>query len=65
MFFFSPIFAEPQFVASFDAGEQVLFFLRELAVEYSNCGKKIYSRVARVCKVSFTLFVIICLSISL
>lgn len=41
---------EPQFVASFDAGEQVFFFLRELAVEYSNCGKKIYSRVARVCK---------------
>uniref|UniRef100_A0A0L8G6D4 Semaphorin-2A n=1 Tax=Octopus bimaculoides TaxID=37653 RepID=A0A0L8G6D4_OCTBM len=41
---------EPQFVASFNTKDQVLFFLRELAVEYGNCGKKIYSRVARVCK---------------
>lgn len=26
------------------------FFFREPAVEYMNCGKNIYSRVARVCK---------------
>lgn len=26
------------------------FFFRETAVEYINCGKAVYSRVARVCK---------------
>lgn len=26
------------------------FFFRETAVEYINCGKNVYSRVARVCK---------------
>ncbi|KAK6188942.1 hypothetical protein SNE40_005016 [Patella caerulea] len=41
---------EPQFVGSFDVGSQVYFFLREVALEYQNCGKKIYSRIARVCK---------------
>ncbi|BFY97577.1 hypothetical protein BsWGS_00617 [Bradybaena similaris] len=41
---------EPQFVGSFDVGEHVYFFYREVALEYTNCGKKIYSRVARVCK---------------
>lgn len=43
-------FAEPNFVGSFDIGEFVLFFFRETAVEYINCGKSVYSRVARVCK---------------
>src|SRR5699024_6558967 len=43
---------EPNFVGSFDIGEFVYFFFRESAVEYINCGKNIYSRVARVCKVS-------------
>ncbi|XP_049774301.1 semaphorin-2A isoform X1 [Schistocerca gregaria] len=40
----------PNFVGSFDVGEYVLFFFRETAVEYINCGKSVYSRVARVCK---------------
>lgn len=44
---------EPNFVGSFDVGDYVYFFFRESAVEYINCGKSIYSRVARVCKVSF------------
>ncbi|VVC90235.1 unnamed protein product [Leptidea sinapis] len=38
------------FVGSFDVGEYVLFFFRETAVEFMNCGKAVYSRVARVCK---------------
>lgn len=37
-------------MGSFDIGEYVLFFFRETAVEYINCGKSVYSRVARVCK---------------
>ncbi|XP_071453669.1 semaphorin-2A-like [Hetaerina americana] len=41
---------KPNFVASFDVGKYVFFFFRETAVEYINCGKSIYSRVARVCK---------------
>ncbi|XP_047003518.1 semaphorin-2A-like [Schistocerca americana] len=41
---------KPNFVGSFDVGEHVLFFFREPAVEYINCGKSVYSRVARVCK---------------
>ncbi|KAK7863777.1 hypothetical protein R5R35_009583 [Gryllus longicercus] len=28
----------------------IFFFFRETAVEYINCGKTVYSRVARVCK---------------
>lgn len=35
---------------SFDYGDFVFFFFRETAVEYMNCGKRVYSRVARVCK---------------
>lgn len=42
--------AEPNFVGSFDIGEYVYFFFRETAVEYINCGKAVYSRIARVCK---------------
>ncbi|KAL5285645.1 Sema-2a.2 family protein [Megaselia abdita] len=41
---------KPNFVGSFDIGEYVYFFFREHAVEYINCGKAIYSRVARICK---------------
>lgn len=41
---------KPHFVGSFDIGDYVYFFFRESAVEYINCGKNIYSRVARVCK---------------
>lgn len=44
------IFIEPNFVGSFDIGEYVYFFFRETAVEYINCGKAVYSRIARVCK---------------
>lgn len=41
---------EPYFVQSFDVGKYVYFFFREHAIEYMNCGKAVYSRVARVCK---------------
>lgn len=41
---------EPNFVASFADASHVYFWLRENAVEYMNCGKAVYSRVARVCK---------------
>lgn len=39
----------PTFVNSFHHESQVYFFFRETAVEYINCGKRIYSRVGRVC----------------
>lgn len=41
---------DPQFVGSFEADEFVYFVFRETAVEYMNCGKVVYSRIARVCK---------------
>nr|XP_021490329.1 semaphorin-5B [Meriones unguiculatus] len=40
---------EPNFVAAFDIGLFAYFFLRENAVEH-DCGRTVYSRVARVCK---------------
>lgn len=40
----------PDFVSSMAQGDFVYFFFRETAVEYINCGKAVYSRVARVCK---------------
>ncbi|XP_018027086.1 semaphorin-1A [Hyalella azteca] len=40
----------PDFVSSFALGDFVYFFFRETAVEYLNCGKTLYSRVARVCR---------------
>ncbi|XP_066248639.1 semaphorin-1A-like [Euwallacea similis] len=40
----------PSFVSSITHEEYIYFFFRETAVEYMNCGKIIYSRVARVCK---------------
>lgn len=40
----------PEFVGSVEAEQFVYFFFREAAVEYTNCGKAVYSRVARVCK---------------
>lgn len=42
--------SEPSFVGSFEIGEFVYVFYRESAVEFMNCGKAVYSRVARVCK---------------
>ncbi|XP_071943276.1 semaphorin-5B-like [Antedon mediterranea] len=41
---------EPNFVASFEIDPYIYIFFRETAVEYTNCGKAIYSRVARICK---------------
>uniref|UniRef100_A0AAV2JVD2 Semaphorin-2A n=1 Tax=Knipowitschia caucasica TaxID=637954 RepID=A0AAV2JVD2_KNICA len=40
---------EPHFISAYDIGLFTLFFLRENAVEH-DCGKTVYSRVARVCK---------------
>ncbi|RXM27703.1 Semaphorin-5B [Acipenser ruthenus] len=40
---------EPNFIAAYDMGLFTYFFLRENAVEH-DCGKVVYSRVARVCK---------------
>jgi semaphorin 6 len=40
----------PSFVGSFEDPHFVYFFFREGAVEYMNCGKSVFSRVARVCK---------------
>ncbi|KAG8198673.1 hypothetical protein JTE90_015501 [Oedothorax gibbosus] len=39
----------PSFVSSIHHADYVYFFFRETAVEYINCGKAVYSRVARVC----------------
>ncbi|ULU09666.1 hypothetical protein L3Y34_014213 [Caenorhabditis briggsae] len=41
---------EPQFVGSFDVGQHVLFFFREIAHDNSFGERIIHSRVARVCK---------------
>ena len=41
---------KPDFVGSYEIGDHVYFFFREVAAEYMNCGKAVYSRVARVCK---------------
>ncbi|KAL1492641.1 hypothetical protein ABEB36_010871 [Hypothenemus hampei] len=41
---------DPEFVASFETHDFVYFLFKETAVEYINCGKVIYSRIARVCK---------------
>ncbi|XP_045538150.1 semaphorin-5B [Papilio machaon] len=41
---------EPHFVGSFEDDYYVYFVFREVAVEHLNCGKTIYSRIARVCK---------------
>ncbi|CAH1153476.1 unnamed protein product [Phaedon cochleariae] len=41
---------EPQFVGSFESDRFVYFLFREAAVEFINCGKSVYSRIARVCK---------------
>lgn len=44
-------FIDPQFVGSFDVDDRVFIFFRETAVETDPGEKKIYSRVAKVCKV--------------
>ncbi|OXB65581.1 hypothetical protein ASZ78_015041, partial [Callipepla squamata] len=40
---------KPNFIAAYDIGLFTYFFFRENAVEH-DCGKTVYSRVARVCK---------------
>lgn len=42
--------AQPDFVATFETDTYVYFLFRENAIEYMNCGKAVYSRIARVCK---------------
>ena len=37
----------PDFVASFSDNDFVYFFFREEAVEHTNCGKTVFSRVVR------------------
>lgn len=41
---------EPDFVSAYEVDNFIYFFFREVATEYINCGKRIYARVARVCK---------------
>lgn len=41
---------EPNFVSSYEIDSYIYFFFRETAVEHINCGKKVYSRIARICK---------------
>lgn len=41
---------EPQFVGSFEHDKFIYFLFKEAAVEYMNCGKIVYSRIARMCK---------------
>ncbi|XP_063381388.1 semaphorin-5B [Cydia fagiglandana] len=41
---------QPEFVGSFEDDFYVYFVFREYAVEFMNCGKAVYSRIARVCK---------------
>ncbi|KAJ8307413.1 hypothetical protein KUTeg_015497 [Tegillarca granosa] len=40
----------PNFVSAYEIDDFVYVFFREVAVEYINCGKRVFSRVARVCK---------------
>ena len=42
--------AQPDFVGSFETEDFIYFLFREAAVEFMNCGKAVYSRIARVCK---------------
>jgi len=44
-------------VSSFDIGDHVYFFFRELSLEHATCGRVTYSRVARVCKVHATVMI--------
>ncbi|XP_068144589.1 semaphorin-1A [Drosophila tropicalis] len=41
---------QPDFVGTIERKGYVLFFFRELSMEFMNFGKAVYSRVARVCK---------------
>ncbi|CAD7011848.1 unnamed protein product [Ceratitis capitata] len=41
---------QPDFVGAVERDGYVMFFFREISMEFMNFGKTIYSRVARVCK---------------
>ncbi|XP_073846394.1 semaphorin 1b [Musca autumnalis] len=41
---------QPDFVGAIERNGYVMFFFREIAMEFMNFGKTIYSRVGRVCK---------------
>lgn len=41
---------QPDFVGAIERNGYVLFFFRELSMEFMNFGKAVYSRVGRVCK---------------
>ncbi|XP_051776632.1 sema domain, transmembrane domain (TM), and cytoplasmic domain, (semaphorin) 6D, like isoform X2 [Erpetoichthys calabaricus] len=41
---------EPHFLHAVEYGNYVYFFFREIAIEHTNLGKAVYSRVARICK---------------
>ena len=42
--------SDPHFVISLEDVDHTYFFFRETAIEYTNVGKSVYSRVARVYK---------------
>ena len=44
-------FHNPSLSAHLSWARSFHFFFREVALEYTNCGKKIYSRLVRICKV--------------
>ncbi|XP_037090869.1 semaphorin-5B-like [Pollicipes pollicipes] len=44
------LLSSPQFVGSFESGDFVYFVFREDAVDLPSCGKRVYSRIGRVCK---------------
>ena len=41
----------PEFIASFEVAEWIVFFFREIAVDQISDDEAIYSRVAKVCKI--------------
>lgn len=52
--FVFPLLSDPEFIGSFELNDTVLFFFREEAVEVDQKNPRIYSRVAKVCKVMYT-----------
>lgn len=47
---FEYVLNQASFVNAAEYDGYILFFFREQAIENKNCGKSVYSRVARVCK---------------
>lgn len=47
---FDYVLNQASFVNAAEYNGYILFFFREQAIENQNCGKSVYSRVARVCK---------------